>query len=145
MRPVPKHGTVALGRLLLTRGWRMRRGSLRSADPYHVLNYVRSCSLANFDGGWNIQIRTPIGQQVVQLRIVDREGAPLAGTATMGAETVNFIDPSVEGDHIRWTQHVTKPMALTIKFDLRREGDVLSGTAKAGIFSASAVTGRLHS
>ncbi len=100
--------------------------------------------MTNFDGDWNIQIKTPIGQQLVQLRIVDRDGAPLAGTATMGAETVNFIDPSVEADHIRWAQHVTKPMALTIKFDLRREGDALSGTAKAGIFPASAVTGRLN-
>lgn len=94
----------------------------------------------SFDGQWRIAIPTPIGRQDVTLHIVDREGQ-LSGTATLGDETVPFIDPVIDGTRIRWSQTVTKPMRLTIRFDLVREGDRLSGTAKPGILPATTVAG----
>ena len=66
----------------------------------------------SFDGRWAITIATPIGKQQVTLDIVDRDGA-LSGTATQGDETVPFVDPVVEGDDIRWSQKITKPMNMT--------------------------------
>lgn len=95
----------------------------------------------SFDGHWHIVIPTPIGKQQVLLEIVERSGH-LSGTATQGSETVPFVDPHVDGDRIRWSQQVTKPMRLSIKFDLIRKGDTLSGTAKPGILPATSVTGR---
>ena len=94
----------------------------------------------SFDGRWHITIPTPIGKQQVTLAIVDRDGQ-LSGTATQGSETVPFVDPVVEGDRIRWSQQVTKPMRLSIKFDLTRSGEALSGTAKPGILPTTSVTG----
>ena len=94
----------------------------------------------SFDGRWQIVIPTPMGKQTVTLDIVDRDGA-VSGTATSGEETVPFLDPVVEGDRIRWSQKISKPMSLTIKFDLARDGDALSGKAKAGIFPSTTVTG----
>lgn len=94
----------------------------------------------SFDGRWAITIATPIGKQQVTLDIVDRDGA-LSGTATQGDETVAFVDPVVEGDDIRWSQKITKPMSMTLKFKLRRDGDILTGTAKPGIFPSTAVSG----
>ena len=94
----------------------------------------------SFDGRWQITIPTPMGKQNITLDIVDREGA-LSGTATSSEETVPFLDPVVEGNRIRWSQKISKPMNLTIKFDLVREGDALSGKAKAGIFPSTNVTG----
>ena len=94
----------------------------------------------SFDGRWAITISTPIGKQQVVLDIVDRDGQ-LSGRATQGDESVPFVDPVVDGDSLRWTQQISKPMKLTIKFDLTRQGDALSGTAKPGILPTSAVTG----
>ena len=94
----------------------------------------------SFDGKWLIQIPTPIGRQDVRLDIIDRDGA-LAGTATLHDETVSFLEPTLDGDRLRWSQKVTKPMRLTIKFDLTRAGDRLSGTAKPGILPSVNVAG----
>lgn len=94
----------------------------------------------SFDGNWKIEIATPIGKQSVDLKIVDRDGI-VSGTATQGDETVDLIDPVVEGDTIRWSQQITKPMRMKIKFTLTRAGDALSGSAKPGILPNSAVTG----
>lgn len=94
----------------------------------------------SFDGHWKIEIATPIGKQMVDLKIADRDGT-VSGTATQGDETVDLIDPVVEGNAIRWSQQITKPMRMKIKFALTRDGDTLSGSAKPGILPSSAVTG----
>lgn len=94
-----------------------------------------------FGGTWKIEIPTPIGTQLVELVIIDTPSG-LSGTATSAAETAPFIDPEVEGDRITWVQHVTRPMRLTIRFELKRTGDSLEGTAKAGLFPAAKVSGR---
>jgi hypothetical protein len=94
----------------------------------------------SFDGEWSIQVATPIGQQTVALKIVDN-GKGIEGTATQGSETVPFLETTNDGDRLCWTQHVTKPMRLAVRFDLVRVGDALSGTAKAGIFPLSRVVG----
>lgn len=94
----------------------------------------------SFAGNWRIAIATPIGEQVVDLRISDRNGI-LAGTATQGDETVEMADLVADGDEIGWSQRISKPMRLTIKFALTRDGDTLSGSARPGILPKSAVTG----
>ncbi len=93
-----------------------------------------------FDGRWAITIATPVGRQEVVLDIVHRDGV-LSGTATQGAETVPFIDPVADGDRLTWSQKITKPMSMAVRFDLVRDGDALSGKAKPGILPATAVTG----
>ena len=94
----------------------------------------------SFDGQWTITIATPIGKQEVLLDIVNRDGR-VEGRATQGDESVPFLDPVTEGDRIRWSQQITKPMRMTIKFDLTRQGDTLSGTAKPGILPSTKVAG----
>lgn len=93
-----------------------------------------------FGGRWLITIATPIGMQEVSLDIAD-DGREVVGTATQGDEVVPFLNISIDGDRIRWSQQITKPMRLTIKFDLIRNGDILSGTAKPGILPSSKVQG----
>lgn len=94
----------------------------------------------SFEGTWKIEIATPIGKQVVDLDIQRRDGV-YAGTATQGDESVALVDPVVDGDRIEWSQQITKPMKMKIKFGLTRDGDTLSGSAKPGILPKSAVTG----
>ena len=54
---------------------------------------------------------------------------------------VGKIEAVAAGDRLTWTQAVTTPMKLTLKFDVTIEGDTMTGTSKAGIFPASKVTG----
>jgi hypothetical protein len=93
-----------------------------------------------FDGTWNVTIATPIGKQVVVLEIATRDGA-VRGTARQGAETVAFLDPVIDGNRMRWTQKVTRPLRLTLAFDVTVEGVSMTGTAKAGILPTSKLTG----
>lgn len=94
----------------------------------------------SFDGRWTITIATPMGKQIADLVIVD-DGVNVSGTATQGAETVPFVDARRDGDRLCWTQSITKPMKLSIRFDLVREGDLLSGKAKPGILPSVKVEG----
>ena len=94
----------------------------------------------SFDGDWKVTISTPIGQQLVALHIVDHDGT-VSGVATQGDEAVPLIDPIIVGDRIQWSQRITKPMKMTIRFSLTLDGDELSGWAKPGILPKSAVTG----
>ena len=96
--------------------------------------------VVNFEGTWNVTIATPIGKQRVVLAI-ESDNGQLRGRATQGDETVSFEDVVADGDRLRWTQHVTKPLRLTVRFDVRVEAHTLSGTAKAGLFPSSPVTG----
>jgi hypothetical protein len=95
----------------------------------------------SFEGTWKVTVPTPMGKQDVDLAISESDLVN-SGTATASGETVPFIDPMSDGHRITWTQKVTKPLRLTIKFDLTRTGDTLSGTAKAGIFPAANVNGK---
>lgn len=93
----------------------------------------------SFHGTWECSIATPVGRQDIKLYIRETDGT-IAGRA-VGVESVPFLDPTLENGHLRWSQKITKPMALTIRFDVTHEGDVLSGTAKPGILPAVKVVG----
>jgi hypothetical protein len=93
-----------------------------------------------FDGTWNVTIATPIGKQSVVLELTSRDGT-LRGTARQGDEVVELVDPVVDGNRLRWTQRVTRPLRLTLAFDVTVEGASMIGTAKAGFLPTSKLTG----
>lgn len=95
----------------------------------------------SFAGDWTISIATPIGRQEVALQLTERDGA-VSGFATQGDETVALLDPQVDGERLRWSQNVTRPMRLSIRFDVTRDGDTVSGTAKPGILPSVKVVGQ---
>jgi hypothetical protein len=96
--------------------------------------------MASAVGTWKIIISTPIGRQHVRLQLVER-GGRLEGTATQGAETVPLVNASWNGTRLTWSQSVTKPLKLDVKFDVNVADDQMVGTAKAGVFPASKVEG----
>jgi hypothetical protein len=89
-----------------------------------------------FAGGWDVTLDTAIGKMAVVFDITDRDGAIL-GTAATDKETVEFIDAVAEGNRLTWTQKVTTPMRLTLKFEVDVDGDTMTGTAKAGMLPTS--------
>ena len=96
--------------------------------------------MTNFSGTWNAIISSPLGKMAVVFAIVDDQGA-ISGSASNDSETVEMREAVAEGDRLTWVQSVTKPMRLTLKFDVTVEGDELVGTAKAGVLPASKLSG----
>ncbi len=81
-----------------------------------------------------------MGKQVVSYDISDA-GGELTGTATQGAEVAPLIGLATSANRLTWTQNVTRPMKLTLRFDVTIEGDTMIGTTKAGVLPSSKLTG----
>jgi len=94
--------------------------------------------MTEFAGSWNATLVTPIGTMIVVFDITDVDGV-IGGVAKSDAETVDILDAVADGDRLTWTQHVTTPMKLTLKFDVTVDGDTMTGGYKAGIFPSSKV------
>ncbi|KRE57838.1 DJ-1/PfpI family protein [Paenibacillus sp. Soil750] len=93
------------------------------------------------EGTWQMMIATPIGKMSVMLHISMKDGS-IWGTATQGDEVDELLNPTWDGRQMTWMQKVKKPMRLNLKFEVTVQGDVMSGTAKAGMLPSSKVTGR---
>ena len=94
-----------------------------------------------FAGSWDVTIATPIGEIAVVFEITEENGA-LRGIARSEEETVEFVDPVAEGDRLTWSQKVTTPIPLNLKFDMTVEGDTMTGTSNpGGMMPASKVNG----
>jgi len=125
--------------------WRAARGesperveqSWRSSEQQGVMKEGASKSLA---GTWNISIATPVGTQSFVLELTEREGV-VEGIAKGNAETTPLITPILDGNRLTWKLSITKPVRLTLTFDVTIHGDTLTGTAKAGLLLTSKVMG----
>lgn len=93
------------------------------------------------DGTWAVTIATPIGAQRVTLTFATVDGV-LTGSAARGDDVVALVEPRLDGARLTWTQHVTRPLRLTLRFDVVIDGDSMTGTAKAGALPSSRLTGQ---
>lgn len=93
-----------------------------------------------YEGKWEVIISTPIGKLETRF-VIHTDNDSIRGTATQDGETVEFIHPRVQGDKLVWDLRVSKPMKLQLHFEVIVQGDVMTGTAKAGFLPASKLTG----
>jgi hypothetical protein len=95
-------------------------------------------------GTWDLKLKTPIGTIAVVYNFTEAAGA-LAGTASSDNETVPLTDiasvATRDGQRVTWRQSVTKPTRLNLEFDVLAAMGTLTGTARAGRFLSSKVTG----
>ena len=96
--------------------------------------------MTTFAGSWDVTIDTLIGKMEVVFDITEQDGV-IHGTARSDTETVDFLDAVADANQLTWSQAVTTPMRLTLKFEVTVEGDSMTGTSKAGMFPASKVYG----
>lgn len=96
--------------------------------------------MTDIAGRWDVTIATPMGQQAVVYEIAVAHGA-ITGTATQGGEVNPLLEMTISGNRLSWTQRVTKPMKLTLRFDVMVDGDTMTGIAKAGILPGSKLSG----
>jgi carbon-monoxide dehydrogenase large subunit len=91
------------------------------------------------DGEWSMILASPVGPQPMTA-FFQTEGSALTGRLESPEGTQEFAG-TVEGNRIKWEMKVTKPMSITLKYDLTFEGDEISGKCKMGMFGSSKVTG----
>lgn len=94
----------------------------------------------NFQGKWDTTISTPIGNLSVLLDLTSKNGQ-IVGTAKQGEEIVTLDKPVLEGNQLKWSMKVTKPMRLTLKFIVTIVGNKMYGEAKAGMLPSAKLTG----
>jgi hypothetical protein len=90
-------------------------------------------------GTWDAEIASPIGKQSVVFEFTVDAAERLSGSATDKYGVVEMHDVSVDGPHLTWTQHVTRPLRLILRFDVEVDDDVMHGKATAGVLPASRV------
>ncbi|OAS22063.1 DJ-1/PfpI family protein [Paenibacillus oryzisoli] len=114
-----------------------------ASDEDLLIPLAAETPVGNFmiEGTWQMMIATPIGKMSVMLNISSKDGS-IRGTATQGDEVDELLNPEWDGRQLTWTQKVRKPMRLNLKFEVTVQGDLMSGTAKAGMLPSSKVTGR---
>ncbi|BDH63763.1 hypothetical protein MTP04_38930 [Lysinibacillus sp. PLM2] len=94
----------------------------------------------DFQGKWDTTISTPIGKLSVLLNLTTRDGQ-IIGTAKQGENIVTLDNPIIEGNQLKWSMKVYKPMRLNLKFNVSVNGNEMIGEAKAGMLPASKLIG----
>jgi hypothetical protein len=87
-------------------------------------------------GKWNITIKTPMGDMsgVLDLHV---EGTSLTGSLSNADHHVTIHDGKVEGNRLKWSAKIIKPMRLSFKFTATVEENRISGTARHLLGSAT--------
>ena len=94
---------------------------------------------ARIDGAWKMVLATPMGPQEMIGRF-NTEGDVLKGMLE-SAQGSQAFEGIVAGNRLKWEMKVTRPMPITLKYDLLIEDNAISGKAKLGIFGTAKVTG----
>jgi carbon-monoxide dehydrogenase large subunit len=84
-------------------------------------------------------LATPMGPQEMVARFTT-DGEILKGVLE-SAEGSQGFEGVVKGNQLKWEMKVTKPMPITLKYDLTVEGNTISGKAKLGMFGTAKVSG----
>lgn len=102
--------------------------------------------MTTLPGRWALTMTTPIGRIEAEANFIAAENI-ITGTATGKGETVELRNIRSEpaaggGEHVTWSQTITKPMRLNLDFDVVIEADEMRGHSRAGRLPRSAVAGR---
>ena len=92
------------------------------------------------DGTWEVSMNTPMGEQRGTL-VLNTSGGSLTGNMSTSMGSEDLADGSVDGNNVRWSISLSKPMPITLKFDATVDGDSISGKVSLGMFGSSELTG----
>ncbi|MCZ2814554.1 hypothetical protein [Modestobacter sp. VKM Ac-2984] len=100
--------------------------------------------MSQLPGRWALRMRTPIGSIEAEMTFTEHDDG-LTGQAAGKGETVPLHDvrtaPHQDGERVTWTQTITRPLRLSLAFDVVVAGDELHGHSRAGRLPQSTVTG----
>ena len=92
------------------------------------------------DGTWNTTMNTPMGAQQGKLEL-KTDGSALTGTLSGAQGTIELQDGAADGDSLSWKADITTPMAMTLEFSAKVDGDSISGDVKLGAFGNATFSG----
>ena len=95
---------------------------------------------AAIDGMWKMVLATAMGPQHFTGRFATN-GNVLTGTLYSGQMGSQDFTGSVVGNSLKWDLKVTKPVSITLKYDVQIESDRLAGKVKMGFFGTAKLTG----
>jgi hypothetical protein len=87
------------------------------------------------DGSWNITVNSPTGKQVGTYDL-KAEGSAFTGSQSGQGLCQPIKDGKVDGDNVSWSNSVTTPFPITLKFTGVVSGDSIKGKVKAGAFGS---------
>ncbi|HET8937255.1 MAG TPA: xanthine dehydrogenase family protein molybdopterin-binding subunit [Polyangiales bacterium] len=94
------------------------------------------------DGMWKMTLATPLGPQSFTGRLTTSEdGRVITGTLYSGNLDPASFEGTADGNHLIWDLKVTKPVKVTLNYDVLIDGDTLTGKVKMGIFGKAKLTG----
>ncbi len=88
-------------------------------------------------GKWNTTMNTPMGAQQGTLTLNEDGTGSLDGAQG----NVELSDIALDGDAGSWKAAITTPMAMTLEFDAKADGDSISGNVKLGAFGNATFEG----
>jgi len=109
-------------------------------EPTSDDSIIQSDLKVNFQGKWDTTISTPLGKLPVLLNLMDKNWQ-ITGTAMQGEDIVTLDNPILEGNQLKWSMKVSKPISLNLKFTVSVDGNNMIGEAKAGMLPASKLVG----
>jgi carbon-monoxide dehydrogenase large subunit len=112
-----------------------------TAMPAATITSAPHAPAAVIDGAWKMVMAAPVGPPQEMIGRFTTEGDVLKGMLESDQGSQGF-EGTVAGNRLKWEMKVTKPMPLTLKYDLTIEGDTLSGKAKLGMFGTAKVSGQ---
>lgn len=96
-------------------------------------------------GRWALTMKTPVGRITAEMTFT-AAGDSIVGTAAGKSEIVPLRDivshSTGDSERVTWVQDITKPMRLTLAFDVTVQGDQMEGHSRAGRLPSSTVTGQ---
>jgi len=90
---------------------------------------------------WKVTLQTPAGPQDMTLHFV-RNNDTFEGRieSPMGSEVIK--NGTIAGDNLSWVMNVKKPMPIRLSFEVRIQGEHMTGSAKLGVFGKAKLEGR---
>lgn len=92
------------------------------------------------DGTWKTTMNTPMGAQQGTLTLAT-SGNDLTGKLAGPQGEIAIEDGKVDGDNLTWKAKITSPMAMTLEFAAKVDGDDISGNVKLGAFGNASFSG----
>ena len=87
------------------------------------------------DGSWKITVNSPMGKQEGTYDL-KAEGSTLTGTQSGQGYSQPIKDGKVDGNNVSWSNSITTPFPMTLKFTGAVSGISIRGKVKAGIFGS---------
>ena len=91
-------------------------------------------------GTYECITKTPMGDQKSDVTI-DVNGDTFTGSNVGAMGSMDLEDGKVDGNTLTWSMKMTVPMPMTLEGSATIDGDVLTGSVKAGAFGSFPMSG----